>query len=366
MSDPYAVLGVERSATADEIKRAYRNLARRYHPDVNPGDAAAEAQFKEITAAYEVLADPERRRRYDTFGDESAGAGGFGGAGAFDFGDIFDAFFSGGGGGRSAPGRPRGADAETRVDLSFADAAFGMTATIDVRMPLTCDDCEGSGCAPGTHPDPCPVCGGAGEVRQVRRTILGQMVTASPCHECSGTGQVITTPCPTCRGDGRVVGERTLEVEVPGGISDGQRLRLNGRGPAAPRGGVPGDLYVQVHVARHEWFTREGDDLVGVLPITMTQAALGAHVPIETLDGPEDLVIPPGTQPGRIFKLRHRGVQSLRGRGRGDVLIQVQVRIPERLDDDDAELLRQFATRRGEDVAPEEQGFFKRIKSAFQ
>lgn len=366
MSDPYDVLGVDRNASGEEIKRAYRTLARRYHPDVNPGDAAAEAHFKEVSAAYETLSDPERRRRYDTFGDVgNGGPGGFPGGGGFDFGDIFDAFFTGGRGG--APSGPaRGADAETRIDISFHDAAFGVTATLEVRMPVTCDTCTGSGASPGTQPERCATCSGTGEVRQVRRTILGQMVTATPCQQCSGTGQIITSPCADCRGDGRVVAERTLEVEVPGGIADGQRLRLSGRGPAAPRGGVPGDIYVQVHVAPHPWFRRDGDDLIAVLAVTMTQAALGAHIPIETLDGPEDLVIPPGTQPGREFRLRNRGVQSLRGRGRGDVRIRIDVQIPEKLDRDEEELLRQFAERRGDDVASEEHGFLKRIKSAFQ
>jgi molecular chaperone DnaJ len=367
-TDYYVVLGVERHATDDEIKRAYRTLARRYHPDANPGDPAAEARFKEISVAYETLRDPERRRRYDMFGPERAGAGagaeGFGG-----LGDLFDAFFGGdpfsGRGG--APGPAAGADAEAVLDLTLAEAVFGATKPLDVRLPVACGECEGSGCGPGTHPARCDACGGVGQVRQVRRSILGQIVTAGMCPQCSGAGTVIPSPCSTCRGDGRVVADRRLDVEVPAGIDDGQRLRLAGRGAAAPRGGAPGDLFVHVRVAPHPEFARHGNDLLHVRAISVAQAVLGTACTIDTLDGPEELVVPAGTQPGRVFTLRNRGVPVLQGRGRGDLLVQVDVAIPTELDDEEVELYRALARARGEDVEPApDGGLFSRIRSAFQ
>jgi molecular chaperone DnaJ len=371
VSDHYAVLGVDRGADAAQIKAAYRRMARQFHPDHAGDDPEAEARFKQVSHAYEVLSDPERRRRYDTFGDERAGAGGGGRGPAGDggLGDLFDAFFGGsdlfGGGGRGAA-TPRGADSEVVLELDLAEAAFGVTRTIEVRSLVECDRCDGSGCEPGTHPNTCVTCGGAGQVRELRRSLLGQMVMARPCATCSGTGQVVPNPCTTCRGEGRVRGPRQLDVPVPAGIADGQRLRLSGRGQAAPRGGLPGDLFVRVVVRPHPLFEREGDDLVHRLRLPMVQLALGAHVVIETLDGAEDLVVPAGTQHGQVFRLAGRGVTRLRGGGRGDVLVVAEVVVPERLSRDEAELLRHYAELRGEDVAPAEQGLFSRIRSAFQ
>ncbi|MGH9000805.1 MAG: molecular chaperone DnaJ [Acidimicrobiia bacterium] len=367
--DFYEVLGVDRGAGEEEIRKAYRRLARQYHPDANGGDPAAEARFKEVTVAYETLRDPEKRRRYDMFGPEGVAAGP--GPGGFNFGvsDLFDAFFGGGGGfggGRGPSGPARGADAEVRVELDLEEATFGVAKEIELRMPVECERCSGSGCEPGTHPSRCRTCSGTGEVRQVRRTILGQMVTSLPCQACGGSGSEIASPCRACRGDGRVGQTISVEVGVPAGIAHGQQLRLSGKGPAAPRGGVPGDLYVSVVVRPHPRFERHGDDLVHVLAVPMTQAALGAHVRIETLDGPEDLIIPAGTQNGRMFRLRGRGVPALRGRTRGDLIVRVDVVIPDRLAADEAQLLRQLAELRGEDVAPKEEGFFSRIRSAFQ
>ncbi len=375
MADYYEVLGISRNATDDEIKRAYRALARQYHPDSNPDAPGAEDMFKEVNLAYETLRDPERRRRYDVFGDDGgrAAAGGPGGPGgpgeAFGFGDLFDAFFGGDpfGNGRGQAGPPRAPDAEVVVHLDLAGAAFGTTATVDVRLPVSCERCEGSGCEPGTHPARCEVCGGAGEVREVRRSILGQIVTAAPCVACSATGSRIPSPCRECRGDGRVRASRTIDVEVPAGVDDGQRLRLSGRGPAAPRGGVPGDLYVTVRVAVDERFERQGEDLLHVRAIAFTQAALGTHLDVETLEGTEELIIPPGTQPGHVFKLKGRGVPALRGRGRGDLLVRVDVEVPSHLSAEEDELLRSLAGLRGEDVAaPQEKGVFSRLRSAFQ
>ncbi|HEY7107662.1 MAG TPA: molecular chaperone DnaJ [Acidimicrobiia bacterium] len=372
MADYYEVLGVSRSATADELKRAYRALARRYHPDNNPGDPEAEARFKEVSVAYETLSDPERRRRYDVFGEDGVRAGGGpagpGGGDAFGFGDLFDAFFGGDPfGQRGQAGPLRAPDAEAMVQLDLAQAAFGTTATVEVRLPVACSRCDGSGCEPGTHPARCDVCGGTGEVREVRRSILGQIVTAAPCVACSATGSRIPTPCRDCRGDGRVRSTRTIDVEVPAGVDDGQRLRLSGRGPAAPRGGVPGDLYVTVRVAADTRFERQGDDLLHVRKIAFTQAALGSRLDIDTLEGPEELIVPAGTQPGHVFRLKGRGVPALRGRGRGDLLVRVDVDVPGRLTVEEEELLRSFAGMRDEDVAgPQEKGVFSRLRSAFQ
>jgi molecular chaperone DnaJ len=363
-TDPYGLLGVATNATDDEIKRAYRKLARELHPDTNP-DPAAEARFKEITGAYETLRDPERRRRFDMFGDDGRGGAGQGAGEAFGFGDLFDAFFSGGfGGGASGPARAP--DAEAIMELDLSEAAFGTTQHLEVQLPSACDRCEGSGCEPGTHPDRCDACGGAGEVRQVRRSILGQLVTAVPCVACAGTGQRVANPCSTCGGDGRVSGTRTIEVEVPAGIDDGQRLRLTGRGPAAPRNGVAGDLYVTVRVRPHPALERHGFDLVHRRRIAMTQAALGTVLAVETLDEPEELTVPPGTQPGHVFRFKGGGIPVLQGRGRGDLLVQIDVDVPQELTDEERELLARFAELRGEEVAaPAEGGFFSKIRSTF-
>lgn len=370
MTDFYELLGVTPNATDDEIKRAYRRLARELHPDANPNDPEAEERFKEVSAAYEVLRDPERRRRYDTFGDDGRGRGGGPGPGpgdAFGFGDIFDAFFSGGfGGAGGRPGPPRGQDAETTITLDLAEAAFGVTTTVDVELPGPCGHCDGNGTEPGTEPETCPECGGSGEVRQVRRSILGQLVTAAPCLRCEGTGKVIGTPCTECHGDGRVRTRREIEVEVPAGIDDGQRLRLPGRGPAAPRGGVAGDLYVLVRVRAHPELERHGVDLVHRRTIAMTQAALGATFGLETLDGPETITVEPGTQPGHLIRLRGRGVPVLNGRGRGDLIVEIGVAVPDRLSAEEAELLAQFAQLRGEVVEPPEGGFFSRLRAGFR
>jgi molecular chaperone DnaJ len=364
MSDFYELLGVGPSATDDDIKRAYRKLARELHPDANPGDAAAEERFKEVSAAYEVLRDPERRRRYDTFGDDGRGARG-GPGDAFGFGDIFDAFFSGGFGGGGRGGPPRGQDAETTVLLDLGEAAFGVTTTVEVELPGPCDRCDGSGGEPGTHPETCPECGGSGEVRQVRKSVLGQLVTAAPCFRCEGMGQIVPNPCTQCRGDGRVRTRREIEVEIPAGIDDGQRLRLPGRGPAAPRGGQAGDLYVLVRVRDHAQLERHGVDLVHRRTVAMTQAALGASFELETLDGTERIVVEPGTQPGHLIRLRGRGVPVLNGRGRGDLIVEVSVEVPQRLSAEESELLAQFAEMRGESIDPPEGGFLSKLRAAF-
>ena len=369
-TDYYELLGVSRGATPDEIKKAYRRLARELHPDANPDHPGAEAQFKEVAAAYETLSDPERRRRYDQFGPEgAAGAGGdpfgFGGAG---LGDIFDAFFGGGGGG-GRPGRggpPPGADLEVTVDLAFEQAVFGTKEEVTVRTAVACSTCEATGAAPGTSAASCAQCGGAGQVRQVRQSILGQMVTAGPCPVCSGLGEVIAQPCPDCRGEGRRIEEKTYTVDIPAGVDTGSTLRLSGFGAVGPRGGAKGDLYVQTRVRPHERFERDGDDLVHELHVPVTQAGLGVHLSYPTLDGVEDLVIPKGTQTGRMFRLRGRGVPHVRGRGRGDLLVHVVVDTPSALGSEEERLLRELAELRQEDVAPADSGFLSKIRSAFK
>jgi molecular chaperone DnaJ len=371
-ADYYDVLGVSRSASEDEIKRAFRTLARQYHPDANPNDPTAAERFKEINEAYETLRDPERRRRYDMFGADGPGAAGGSpfGAGQFGLNDLFDAFFGGndmfgGGGARTADAR-RGQDAEMLLDLTLEEVVFGARKTLDLRMPVECTTCSGSGCAPGTHPDRCPTCDGTGEVRQVRRSMLGQIITAAPCNACSGTGQIVPNPCETCRGVGRVDGSRTIDVDVPAGIEEGQRLRLTGRGPAGPRGGPAGDLYVVVRVASHPTLERRGDELWAHVPVSIVQATLGTHVELATLDGPHDLEVPPGTQHGTYIRVRGLGVTRLRGGRRGDLVVEIAVEVPTRLTAEEAELLAQFAALRGEQVTPPHEGLFSRIKSAFK
>ena len=246
---------------------------------------------------------------------------------------------------RAQSGPPRGQDAEAVIELTLAESAFGATKTIEARLPVACTRCDGSGCEPGTHPSRCDACGGDGEIRQVRRSILGQIVTAAPCGICDGTGRRILTQCRDCRGDGRVHAQRSIDVEVPAGVDDGQRLRLAGRGPAAQRGGVPGDLYVTVRVAKHADFERQGDDLLHVRRIGIAQAALGVRLQVNTLEGTEELVVPPGTQPGQVFRLKGAGVPALRGRGRGDLLVRVDVVVPTQLTDEESELLHQLRER---------------------
>jgi molecular chaperone DnaJ len=373
MADYYELLGVSRTASAEELKKAYRKRARELHPDANPNDPQAAERFKEVSRAYAVLSDDDQRARYDRFGE--AGVGGQSGVPNMDdlfgsgggLGDIFEAFFGGspfGGGRRGPSGPPRGQDMEVAVAITFEQAVFGDQIPVDVRLPQRCDQCNGSGAGEGTQPVTCVECSGSGQVRRVRQSVLGQMVSSSPCPRCGGLGQVVTTPCTKCRGEGRITVEKTYTVDVPAGVVDGSTLRLTRRGAAGPRGGTAGDLYVHLRVQPHDRFRRVEDDLVTDVPISIVQAALGTKIQLTTLDGDEDLVVHAGTQPGHEFVLRGRGVPRLHGRGRGDLRAIVRVEVPSKLSSAESDLLRQYAELRGESVA-EPGGLFSKIKSAF-
>ena len=365
MADYYETLGVAKSATDEEIKRAYKKLARQYHPDLNPNDPNAEKRFKDVAAAYEVLSDRERRARYDRFGTDSPNmSDAFGGG----LGDIFEAFFGGGngfGGTQSRSSSRRGEDIEAHIDLDLEDVVFGGEREVEVRTAVRCEPCDGSGAQAGTKPMRCDECGGSGQIRRVRQSVLGQMVTSSACGRCSGTGERIETVCDVCGGIGRTIEQRTYKVEVPIGVDDGTTLRLSGRGAVGMRGGSHGDLYVHVRVRPHPLFHRDGDDLVHGLYVPFSQAVLGAEIEYETLDGVETLVIPRGTESGTEFRLRNRGVPHVRGRGRGDLRVEIVVDVPTDLDEEQEELLRRFAQARNEEVAEPPQGLFSRLKSAF-
>jgi molecular chaperone DnaJ len=377
MADFYELIGVSRSASADEIKKAYRKRARELHPDANPDNPEAEAKFKEVSRAYQVLADDQLRARYDQFGEAGVGGGSGGGASGEDIfggglGDIFETFFGGGGspfggGGRQRgpSGPPRGQDVEVIADIQFAQAVFGDQIDVELKLPVRCATCEGSGAAENTQPVTCSECSGSGQVQRVRQSLLGQMVTAAPCTRCGGLGEVIATPCGTCRGEGRVTEDTTYKVDVPGGVDTGSTLRLTRRGAAGPRKGPNGDLYVHLRVQPDDRFERDGDDLVTEVPISIAQAALGTSLTLVTLDGDEDLVVPHGTQPGREFVLRQRGVPHLQGRGRGDLIARVRVDVPTKLTDAEVDLLTELADGRDERVGNGKEGIFSRIKSAF-
>ena len=369
--DYYGILGVPRDATADDIKRAYRKLARQYHPDVNPDPTAAE-RFKDINAAYEVLSDDHKRQIVDLGGDPlspGAGMGGPGGAGGpfVGFQDIMDAFF-GGATTRGPRSRTRaGADAILRLDLDLVETAFGVEAPITVDTAVLCTTCSGAGTAPGTHPETCMTCGGRGEVQSVQRTFLGQVVSSRPCGTCAGYGTTIPHPCATCGGDGRVRTRRSLTVKIPAGVEDGMRIRLAGQGEVGPGGGPSGDLYVEIHERPHDVYARKGDDLHCKVTVPMTAAALGTRLTIKTLDSEEQLEVKAGTQPGSTLRIRGKGVPHLRGAGRGDLHVHLDVRTPTKLDASQEQMLREFARMRGEEVAElsKQGGFFSRMRDAF-
>ncbi|WP_199757872.1 molecular chaperone DnaJ [Micromonospora sp. Llam0] len=370
--DYYGILGVSRDASADDIKRAYRKLARQYHPDVNPDPVAAD-KFKDINAAYEVLSDDQKRQIVDLGGDPlapgGAPGGGPGGAGPFvGFQDIMDAFFGAAAGSRGPRSRTRpGADAILRLELDLTDTAFGVEAPITVDTAVICTTCSGAGTAAGTHLATCEACGGRGEVQSVQRTFLGQVVSSRPCVACQGYGTVIPHPCATCSGDGRVRTRRSLTVKIPAGVEDGMRIRLAQQGEVGPGGGTAGDLYVEIHERPHDVYSRKGDDLHCRVTVPMTAAALGTRLTIRTLDSDEPVDVKPGTQPGATLRLRGRGVPHLRGTGRGDLYVHLDVRTPTKLDAEQERALREFAKARGEEVAEltKQGGFFSRMRDAF-
>jgi molecular chaperone DnaJ len=352
--DYYDILGVPRGAADDDIKRSFRKLAQQWHPDVNTS-SEADARFKEINEAYQVLSDPQRRQAYDMFGHAAAGAGDFdpfgagGGQGFGGFGDIFDAFFGGASGGARRSRVPTGSDLRYDLELTFAESITGVEKEIEFTSLARCETCSGNGAEPGTQPTTCPKCNGTGEIRQSRQTMLGQMINVSPCDRCKGTGKIVETPCHTCKGDGRVERKRTLRVTIPAGIAEGHQVRLSGEGEAAPRGGVPGNLYVVVHVAPHPELQRRETELYYLLTLSITQAALGSRVTVPTATGSEEIEIKAGTQPGAEIRLRGRGVPHLRRPdSRGDLHVVVEVKVPQRLSAKQRELLEQLSVELGE------------------
>lgn len=367
--DYYELLGVERTASEAEIKRAFRKLARELHPDVSD-DPDAEERFKEVVEAYEVLSNDERRQLYDRFGHAGLRSRGFTPT-SFDFGtlgDLFSAFFGddvfgvGTRGGRSA----RGGDVAAEIEIELAEAATGVEREVPFRVAVTCTTCRGSGAEPGTTPATCPTCGGTGRLQEVSDTVFGQFVRTQACRRCGGAGRVIEHPCPACEGAGRVIEERTLSVEIPPGIHDGQRIRIGGEGHAGELGARAGDLYVLVRVRPDPRFVREGNDLFATVDLTMTQAALGAKLKVPTLAGELELEFEPGTQPGEIRILRGLGMPVLQGRGRGDLRLLVNVLVPRRLTDEQRRLLEQFERHVDEDSYRSDGGFFDKLKSAFR
>ena len=388
--DYYEVLGVERSADEDTIKKAYRGLAKKYHPDLHPGDKDAEAKFKEINEAYEVLSDTDKRSKYDRFGfagidpnyaasEGGFGGGGFGGGGFgsgfgggfqdFDLGSIFDSFFGGGTAGASARRNApqKGDNLRANISLTFEEAAFGCKKTIEINRTEQCEDCHGTGAAAGTSAETCGVCKGTGTVRTTQRTPLGSFTSSAPCNACHGTGKIIKNPCSTCRGAGTVRRRRKIEVNFPAGIDDEQTISLRGQGNAGRNGGSAGDLYATVTIRPHPLFTRNGPDVLCEIPISFAEAALGAEIEVATIDGKVKYNIPEGTQTGTTFRLRGKGIPILNGKGRGDHYVTVNVEVPRNLTKHQKDLLREFGGElKPENHTPENRSFFSKLKDFFE
>lgn len=371
--DYYKTLGVDKNASADEIKKAYRTLAKKYHPDMNPGDKAAEQKFKEINEAYGVLSDPEKKAQYDQYGHAafdgstgfgSGGFGGFSGFDGFDMGDIFSSFF--GGGHSSSSQRANapipGDDIGVRVILSFEEAVFGCKKEVSYARIQKCDDCAGTGAAKGTSAEKCTKCGGSGTIRVQQRTAFGVMQSTRACPDCNGTGKIIKTPCPNCRGKGMVKINKKLEVTIPAGIDDGQRIALRSQGNEGRNGGPAGDLIIQVSVRPHAVFERDGYDLYCEVPITFAEAALGATIKIPTLEGTMDYNIPEGTQTGTVFTLKQKGVTNVNSKGRGNLYVKVVVETPKNLNEEQKKILRSFAESCQEKNFSKRSSFFSRFK----
>ena len=371
-ADYYEVLSVSKTASDGEIKTAYRKLAMQYHPDRNPGDKAAEEKFKECSEAYGVLSDPQKRAAYDRYGHAGmGGSGGFpGGFSGFNgepqdlgdiFGDIFGEMFSGGGGGRRQSRAQRGRDLRYDLSLQFEEAIFGKEQEITIKRSETCSDCNGTGSANGKQPSTCPQCRGAGQVRFQQ----GIFSMARTCPKCEGTGVLVTDPCHTCKGESRVTREHTLQVKVPAGVEDGTRIRYQGEGEAGKLGGPSGDLYVVLAVKPHKFFEREGDDLHCTIPVSFPQAALGDELEIETLEGMAVVKVPEGTQSGRTFRLKGKGVPHLNSHGKGDMIVEVRVQTPGKLTKQQRDLLKQLADTMQVEITPHAPGFVERMKEIF-
>jgi len=372
--DYYEILGINRDATEDEVKKAYRKLARKYHPDINKDDKNAEEKFKEINEAYEVIRDPEKRAQYDQFGHAGMGQGGFnpgdfggfgnfGGGGLFD--DLFDLFGGGGFSQSRRRGPARGADLRYDLEITLEEAAFGVEREIEILRMEKCDKCGGTGAKPGTHPKTCPTCGGTGQVKNVQNLGPMQFTNVAPCAACGGRGTIVEEACPKCSGRGQTKNARKIKITVPAGVDTGSRLRMSGEGELGERGGPPGDLYVFIHVKPHKLFVRQGDDLIYEVPISFVQATLGDELEIPTLEEKVKLKIPEGTQPGTRFRLKGKGIQHIRGYGHGDLHVRVRVEIPRKLNDKQKELLVKFAQISGDSIKPTSKGIIGKMKDAF-
>lgn len=368
--DYYEVLGIDRGAGPEEIKKAYRKLARQYHPDVNP-DKKTEEKFKEIQEAYDVLCDPQKRATYDRFGHQGEsfqGFGGFDGMRGFTSGieDIFDAFFGGGfstGRRRPESGPKRGADLRYDLEITLEEAVKGKNTFVRLHRLENCPECGGSGAKDGSSPVTCQACNGTGQQQFVKNTAFGSFVSVKPCAACHGEGRIIKDPCLKCRGEGRVSRERKIEVKLPAGLDNGSKIRMTGEGEAGTKGGPPGDLYVVVFVRPHEFFTRQGNDLFCEVPISFVHATLGGEIEIPTIDSKTKLRIPEGTQPDTVFRLKGKGVPNVRGFGKGDQLVKIKIEVPRRLNTKQKKLLRDFAVASGLDIsASQDKGFIHRVK----
>lgn len=374
--DLYEILGVPRNASVEDIRKAYRKIAMTHHPDRHEGGGSeaerkrSEGVFKEASSAYAVLSDPEQRARYDRYGPAGIGPGGRGGAGFQSVEDIFSAFsgifgdslFGGGFGGQGSRGASQGAHLQCEVAISLEEAAAGVTKTITLDRPEPCGPCHGRGTKPGSDPQKCPTCRGAGVVQQS----AGLFMMRTTCPKCGGAGEIVAHPCPACRGRGRVMAEKALELSIPAGVEDGSRMRLAAQGEPGEKGGPRGDLYCLIHVAEHPFFRREGNDLLCEVPVSFVQAVLGATVEVPTLKGKGTVDIPRGTQPGEVLTLKGEGCPDLRGGRRGDLLIQVAVEIPKRLNREQEDLLRQYAAMADKAVGPRQKGFFDKLRQTFK
>jgi len=372
LRDYYEILGVDKNASAEEIKRAYRGLAKKYHPDLNPNNAEAEQKFKEANAAYEVLSNDTERSKYDRYGhagvNNQGGSQGFGGFEDI-FDDIFDIFGGGFGGGSTQSrktGPVRGADLRYDLTLEFEEAIFGVEKEIKVRRNENCSTCNGSGAEPGTHKETCAKCNGKGQVQYVQQSPFGQFVRVGTCDACSGTGEVIKEKCHTCRGTGKEMKDKKIKVKIPAGVNDESIISVRGEGEGGLRGGTPGDLYIYIYVNEDEIFQREGNNIFLNIPISYSEAALGAEIEVPTLEGKEKYTIPQGTQTGTRFRFKNKGVPNLRGVGRGDLYFTVDIKVPTKLSDRQKELLIELGKEHGEEYKEQKNSFFEKVKKVFK